>query len=117
MRIFADNFLLRDHVWFNACLWYTAYKNEKCILCFSLISTVFALYLVSQIIDESTCLGAPGDDNILQLDLVEHVEREAEVVLEALHRDAGVVAEATHAAAVGRHADSAAQVRDPVLGV
>ena len=71
---------------------------------------------MSQIIDESTCVGAPGDDDILQLDLVEHVEREAEVVLEALHGDAGVVAEAAHAAAVGRHADSAAQVRDPILG-
>ena len=67
-------------------------------------------------IDESTCVGAPGDDDILQLDLVEHVEREAEVVLEALHGDAGVVAEAAHAAAVGRHADSGAQVRDPILG-
>ena len=72
--------------------------------------------VVSQLIDESTCVGAPGDDDILQLDLVEHVEREAEVVLEALHGDAGVVAEAAHAAAVGRHADSAAQVRDPILG-
>ena len=72
--------------------------------------------VVSQLIDESTCVCAPGDDDILQLDLVEHVEREAEVVLEALHGDAGVVAEAAHAAAVGRHADSAAQVRDPILG-
>ena len=71
---------------------------------------------VSDIIDESTCLSAPGDDDILELDLVEHIEREAEVVLEALHGDAGVVAEAAHAAAVGRHADSAAQVRDPILG-